>query len=223
MLLLIHNKIFYYVLIIRREMAFRTSDNLAYISENTLFVVPGRSKQIFISMVAGGGRGGSGSIEDGLFVTGGGGGAGGACSRIPFFNDGCVSFDCRIGKGGDIHTLDGGNTEVDVYIDSVYDTTYSVKGGKHANGKIGGVGGRGYYTFNGFDGENGIVSDILPDVAGDGGASMHFNGGNGMTKHTRNNSRTNGNCGSGGGGGLPGADPLNIGNGGNGFIVIEYI
>lgn len=201
-----------------------STDKITYIPKNTNFVVPGSSKQIFISMVAGGGRGGVGTIQDGMFIAGGGGGAGGACSRIPFFNDGYVSFDCRIGKGGTVDNPNGGDTEVNIYINKVYFTTYSVKGGKAANGSIGGLGGKGYYTFNGMngiDGETSLSSQI--PVAGDGGASIHFNGGVGMTYDMINNSKTNGSWGSGGGGGLPGADQSIIGNGGDGFIIIEYI
>lgn len=206
-------------------MAFKTSsDKLTYISENLFFNVPGTSKQIFISMVAGGGRGGDGTIHDGLFVSGGGGGAGGACSRIPFYNEGSVAFDCRVGKGGTIDRKDGCDTSVDIYVNDLYTTTYSVKGGKHANGKNRGQGGKGYYTFNGLDGIDGTISlsSHIP-VAGDGGSSIHFNGGNGMTYTMIDNKTTNGNWGSGGGGGLPGANPSIVGNGGDGFIVIEYI
>lgn len=205
--------------------SFRTSsDKLTFISENMYFVVPGNSKQIFVSMVGGGGRGGIGSIQDGLFIAGGGGGAGGACSRIPFYNEGYVSFDCRVGKGGNEEYPNGNDTEVDIYIDDVFNTTFSVKGGKSAEGKLGGLGGKGYYTFNGLDGSEGTVSlsSHLP-VAGAGGSSIHYNGGVGMTYDMLDNSQTNGNWGSGGGGGLPGADSLLIGNGGDGFIVIEYI
>lgn len=205
--------------------SFRTSsDKLTFISENMYFAVPGNSKQIFISMVGGGGRGGVGLIHNGLFIAGGGGGAGGACSRIPFYSEGCVSFDCRVGKGGDEEHTNGNDTEVDIYIDDVFTTTFSVKGGKAADGKLGGNGGRGYYLFNGLDGNDGstCLSSHIP-IAGDGGSSIHYNGGNGMTYDMIDNSQTNGNWGSGGGGGLPEAESSLIGDGGNGFIVIEYI
>lgn len=206
-------------------MSFRTSsDNLSFISENMYFVVPGNSKQIFVSMVGGGGRGGEGKIDSEIFISGGGGGGGGACSRIPFFSKGAVSFDCRVGAGGNIDKPDGGDTEVDIYVDDVYKTKFSVKGGKHGNGKIGGKGGKGYYTFNGVDGDNGTetVSNNI-SIAGEGGASIHFNGGNGAEYDSTDNTKTNGSWGSGGGGGLPGTDQSIIGNGGDGFIVIEYI
>jgi hypothetical protein len=195
---------------------------MTYISENSKFIVPENSKQIFISMVAGGGRGGIGSVYEDMFISGGGGGAGGACSRLPFFSKGVVSFDCRVGQGGNEITLDGGNTEVDIYVNNVFTVTYSVKGGKHAEGKLGGVGGKGYYTFNGTDGENGNVSTTNNVTAGEGGSSIHFNGGIGMTNDMVDNSKTSGNWGSGGGGSLPFRDNI-VGNGGNGFIFIEYI
>lgn len=206
-------------------MAFRSSsDKITYVPEDTYFVIPGNQRQIFISMVAGGGMGGAGSISSGNFVAGGGGGAGGACVRIPFYNEGYVSFDCHIGKGGNFMYPDGNDTSVDIYVNDSLFTTYTVSGGKAANGQIGGAGGKGWYTFNGLNGENGSisVSSQVP-TAGNGGSSLHFNGGSRQTYDMIDNTLTSGYYGSGGGGGLPGSDSSLIGNGGDGFLVVEYI
>ena len=204
---------------------YKTSyDRLSFISTDMKFTLPGNYKQIFISMVGGGGMGSMSSIQDGIFYSGAGGGASGACSRIPFYSDGFVSFVCRVGKGGNKNHPDGGDTEVDVYVDKVYNTTFSVKGGKAANGHIGGEGGLGYYTFNGLKGSNGTISlSSQTHIAGNGGSSLHYNGGMGMTYDMIDNSKTSGMYGSGGGGVLPGADESIIGNGGDGFILIESI
>ena len=210
-------------------MSFRTSsDKLTYISKDVFFEVPEKSRQIFISMVGGGGAGGQASETS----TGGGGGAGGACSRMPFFNEGYVAFDCIVGKGGDEKNPDGGDTIVDVYVDKILTAVYKVKGGKGADGKKGGAGGKGYYTFHGLNGSDGVdveapVSQLKRDtssttnflkegenrVGGEGGASIHFSGGN--------NDEINGSYGSGGAGGTFKGSV--VGKGGDGFIVIEYI
>lgn len=205
-------------------MSFKSSsDKITYIPENMYFAVPGNGKQIFISMVAGGARGSEGSIQDGMLIAGGGGGSGGSCSRIPFYNEGYVSFDCRVGKGGTVEEPNGGNTEVDIYVDDVYTTTFSVEGGKQAVGNTGGKGGKGYYTFHGLDGLNGEISlsSHIPK-AGNGGSSIHYEGGIGITYDMVDNSKANGQYGSGGAGSLPGLT-IPPGDGGNGFIVIEYI
>lgn len=223
--------------------------NSIYSFENDTYSIPQSVSCITVTMSGGGGCGGSGTIKNGIFYSGGGGGAGGACLKKPIcisnpLNE-IVSVKTIIGKGGTPLSPDGENTIVNVCVGSKIIFKHIAHGGKRggytdSNNK-GGKGGSCSTNemFGGYDGLQGSVSlsGVGKVFGGRGGNSAFEEGGLGGNQinpfnlqnedgyECKNNDSNpqgmNGSMGSGGGGSVPGIDPLLIGLGGDGFVIIE--
>lgn len=227
----------------------QTVQNSIYSFENDSYTIPANIACITITISGGGGSGGSGTIKNGIFYGGGGGGAGGACLKKPICianpNNEPVVVKTIIGKGGNPLSPDGENTIVNVYVGSKIIFKHIAHGGKRgghtdSNNK-GGKGGSCSTNemFGGYDGLQGSVSlsGVGKVFGGRGGNSAFEEGGLGGNQTNPFKTETedghecktndcnpqgmNGSMGSGGGGSVPGIDPLLIGLGGDGFVIIE--
>ena len=211
-------------------VSIQTNNKTVFIDEDKEEVVPSGVKQLFISMVAGGGAGGVGDSIDGLYYSGGGGGAGGGHLKVPVKIDGdnVVKLVCKIGKGGSYNSVNGTDTVVDIYVNDSLFTTLSTTGGKgggNGTSNSGGKGGDGYNnTYNGGVGGKGTVnlSSHVP-CGGEGGSSLFYTGGRGWTYLIQDKTRCNGKWGSGGGGLIPGVSSDQVPVGGEGFVLVEYV
>lgn len=174
---------------------------MAVINNSINYIIPNNGKQVFISLTAGGGRSSDASDD----FCGSGSGAGGSCSRLPFFSEvGNIEVKCIVGKGGNDDNPDGENTSVEIYVNETLQETYTVYGGKRGVLHEVSLGGSGMYNFHGMNGTPGTSNS-----PGIGGSSLHFPGtsrgkyGSGSIGATRENKK-----------GI---------NGGDGFIVLEWI
>lgn len=223
--------------------------NAIYSFKDDTYNVSKNIKCLTVTMVGGGGAGGTGSIKNGIFYGGGGGGAGGSTIKKPVIinnpDNANIRIETRIGRGGTIlvNSGDGTDTVVCVYIDDKIvfrHTSYGGKGGgsTHSNNKggKGGVCGTNE-MFGGYDGDQGSVgmASVGKIFGGKGGNSAFEEGGLGANQkgqdttdidiYAQQDNSTNpkgqsGVMGSGGGGSIPGIDET--GNGGDGFIIIEF-
>lgn len=200
------------------------------IDEDSVVDIPLGVKEIFLSLVGGGGAGGLGVIKDGISFSGGGGGAGHGFGSIPIkiTDNSVVTLECKIGKGGNGVTPPGGNTSVNIVVNgNVY--TCLIGGGGHPggngftnNGGLGGVlNGQNVRAKGGVKGSANITS--YPPIGGSGGASLFAAGGKGTSYHMRDHSESNGKWGSGGGGKIPTSPYETPTKGGDGFVIVEYI
>ena len=158
-----------------------------------------------------------------------------------------ITIKTRIGIGGTISNLDGGDTSVCIHIGSKLIFKHTAQGGKHGgnqdiNNKGGLGGGCGSnQMLGGYDGCVGSVSlsSVGKVFGGNGGNSAFEQGGFGGYQknlftiendtdgydHPDNSTNPQGQdgyMGSGGGGSCPGLNDDLIGNGGNGFVIIEF-
>lgn len=200
------------------------------IENNTEYIIPLETSQLFITMVAGGGSGGLGTIRNNFMYSGGGGGGGGGQMKLPVKlirenKDDEIKLVCNIGKGGDSNNRDGGDTIIDIYRNNIFIETYKVTGGKAGgDGSLneGGEPGIGInYIYNGCKGEKGSInlSSHVP-LGGKGGSSVYFNGGKGMSYDIRE-TLCDGKYGGGAGGSIPHIERVN--KGGDGIIILEYV
>ncbi len=201
---------------------------------------------VMLSMTGGGGCGGYSTTKGTFVYGGGGGGSGGACMKKPIKithtpNQETI-IKIIIGRGGNSSRPDGEETIIYVYNDDKVISKYAAYGGKGAIGKLnkGGEGGIGSaLIFQGTAGNNGSLTTSLTavGVGGNGGDSMFSKGGLGGNQENLNidanddftypTNKNNpiglkGSNGSGGGGSAPGASNQTVGDGGNGFVIVEY-
>ena len=206
-----------------------------------LFIVKNVSK-IFVTLIGGGGAGGLGYISNDYYYSGGGGSSGVYARRIPFIIKDNYTVEILVGKGGDLSKKKNGDVSRVKIFDSKNHLVNDiiVNGGKNGHphtltdtsvdgGEI--VMDPGAYIGDGTNGEDGSVtlpsqsnirggkgadSIFAPGGVGGGGNhnSIKFIGGDGL-------------FGSGGGGSAPRGNPsLSAklsGNGGDGFVMIEFI
>lgn len=202
----------------------KTTNKVIFTEDDGEFVIPTGTKQLYISMCAGGGSGGAGETKRSLYFSGGGGGAGGGLLKVPvkIENDSEVKLVCRVGKGGNFRIRDGGDTNVDIVVNGNLHHTLRVTGGKGAVDNKGGAGGQGYTIYSGGNGRNGTITTLGQQAkGGDGGASLFSISGIGSSPTIQDKKRSYGKYGSGGAGGIPGE--LQTFQGGNGFVLIEYL
>ncbi|MDD4930921.1 MAG: hypothetical protein PHG66_02045 [Candidatus Colwellbacteria bacterium] len=197
------------------------------VDEDAVVDIPPGVKEIFISLVGGGGAGGLGTIKDGISFSGGGGGSGFGIREIPIriTDVSNVSIDCKIGKGGCGVTPLGGDTIVKIIVNGSENTCLTGGGGNPGGSgskNNGGLGGYGQNTRSkgGFKGSTSIPSH--PPIGGSGGASLFAAGGKGTSYHLQDLSEGNGKCGSGGGGKIPTSPYETPTKGGDGFVMVEY-
>lgn len=195
---------------------------------------------IYITMIGGGGSGGMGYISGMTYYAGGGGGSGSYIIKFPVEVEPTWVIRITVGMGGILSVCaDGQPSIVEILEDGVVIRTIMVMGGMAGNPKLesetainGGNGGDSTLvsTYNGNPGEDGMLG--LPSVVnvygGNGGNSPFGQGGTGGGKTTGEFEFTgsHGTFGAGGGGGIPIIDPIEGqelgGNGGTGFVLIEY-
>jgi hypothetical protein len=211
------------------------------------FIVKHDIQFIYITMVAGGGAGGIGYYENMYYYSGGGGGSGACLIKKPINVIENTIINITVGKGSDVrYDFCGGDTIIELIYPCLKTEIIKVNGGQNSNtletykNKIikGGKGGDGYNKcFSGNNGEDGIISvpSFVSANGGNGGGSVFCNGGTGGGNYVslggeggniHNLIGSNGKFGSGGGGSCPRIliDKNNqlSGNGGNGFVIIEW-
>lgn len=205
--------------------------------------VPTGISVVLISMVGGGGAGGVGFINNGKYYSGGGGGSGEVISRYPVVLNGVGALvKAKCGMGGNFSQPNGSASTVEVWPEKDYHkrvvltASGGLSGGNGINNK-GGLGGVSS-TSPTFDGSSGISGQSMtPEegvvIGGNGANSWYGKGGKGGNSYFVLDSEDNkimqknggpGTNGAGGGGSIP--DPSlsdsTGGDGGNGFILIEY-
>jgi hypothetical protein len=226
--------------------------NAVYAFEDKEFTFPGGNIGcVTVTLCGGGGAGGHGSMKNGIFYGGGGGGAGGSCLKKPVIivnpmNED-INIKAKIGMGGTINNLDGGDTSVCIYVGSKLILKHTAQGGRHGgnqdNNNKGGIGGGcgSNVMLGGYDGGAGSItlSSIGKVFGGNGGNSAFEEGGFGGYQkngfkiendtdgydhpdNSTNPQGQNGHMGSGGGGSVPGIAPELIGKGGDGFVIVEF-
>lgn len=212
----------------------QTNNNIMFSETDGEYVFPEGTKQLFISMVAGGGAGGYGEAKSGLFYSGGGGGAGSGHVKIPFNieNNTIIKIVYKIGRGGNYNNPDGTDTILDIYANNEIYKNIVVRGGKSGGNGVNNLGGKNgdddniytilYDFYNKSSGEKGSITSFNIHSGGNGGSSLFYIGGRGITHTLQNTIQRNGKWGSGGGGLIPGMLPAQISNGGDGFIFVEY-
>ncbi|CAH6421090.1 Hypothetical protein KVN_LOCUS130 [uncultured virus] len=214
-----------------------------FINTDTIykFLIPVNVKNIFLTMIGGGGAGGIGYVQNYYYYSGGGGGAGAYLIKKPIAVNGGEIVSLKVGKGG-IATQNEGEESYIIIILGNIQNKYSIEGGKNGNPSTifrdnflnGGSGGiSGYSSIqdgeSGYDGEVNLPSQ--PNANGGNGANSYFGkGGTGGYFNEENIISLigkDGSYGSGGGGSSPRTNfDLNSklsGNGGDGFILIEMI
>lgn len=226
--------------------------NAIYAFEDKDYIFPGGNIGcITITMVGGGGAGGHGCMKNGIFYAGGGGGAGGSCLKKPVIIVNPMkeelNIKTKIGIGGNSSSLDGTDTSVCIHVGEKLIFKHTAQGGKHGgnqdNNNKGGKGGAcgTNEMLGGYDGGAGSItlSSVGKVFGGNGGNSAFEEGGFGGYQknffkidndidnydhpdNSTNPQGQNGYMGSGGGGSVPGLAPELIGNGGNGFVIIEF-
>lgn len=207
----------------------QTENKTVYIDTDTEYEIPQTTKEIFLSMVAGGGSGGSSEIKDGLCYSGGGGGGGGSYVKLPIKieNNSNIKLNCKIGKGGNYFSPNGTDTIVELFVNNKIFTSFCVRGGMRGGSGFknnGGNGGEGYLNTTGSKGSKGTISLMSHNHNGGcGGSSSFYKGGHGFSYLIQDKNDCNGRWGSGGGGLIPGIDKDNMSNGGNGFVLIELL
>lgn len=202
-----------------------------FIDENSTIQIPHGVKEIFVSLVAGGGCGGIGMIKDNISFSGSGGGAGAGFKSvsIQITNNSSVYIDCIVGKGGRNLSQAGGDTIIKIMVDGKEFTTLScgggLPGGNGTNNK-GGLGGvlNNQYTVRAKSGTKGSsnISTCSPH-GGDGGASLFAPGGKGGCYSLQNPLESYGKYGSAGGGKISTTQFETPNPGGDGFVIVEYI
>lgn len=203
-------------------------DRNLFITESGLYDYSNQVSQMFITMVGGGGAGGLGTISGGVFTSGGGGGAGGGHNKCPVIipeGISSVSVACSVGVGGTLENPDGKSTIISIICDGEPLKSFIATGGKGASGSSGGSHGVGNSVYDGKNGTDGnVVVSSQIQLGGDGGDSQFYNGGKGYYIGMDDPTLCIGNYGSGGGGMIPGIDSSQtFGNGGQGFIIVEYV
>ncbi|QKF94564.1 hypothetical protein QKU48_gp1106 [Fadolivirus algeromassiliense] len=198
--------------------------------------------KIFVTLIGGGGAGGLGYITNNYYYSGGGGGSGAYARRIPLKVSQGHFIIIKVGKGGDLSkNMDGSDSSIEIVNNGGHVLHKIIaNGGKNAHplsqddiSVKGGAAGinTGAYFRNGTSGNDGSVS--LPSqtnvYGGDGADSGFASGGLGGGKIIGDDVDfigSDGSYGSGGGGSAP---RTNIdsngklsGNGGDGFIMIEF-
>lgn len=222
--------------------------NAIYSFEDKEYTFPGNIGCITITMVGGGGAGGTGCMKNGIIYSGGGGGAGGSCLKKPVIivnpSREDIKIRTRIGRGGTIDSPDGGDTIVTIYVGSKIIFKHTANGGKRGGcSDINNKGGKGgscatNEMFGGYDGQQGSItlSSIGKLFGGRGGNSAFEEGGLGGYQSSVNknsdvdgydnpdNSKNpcgqDGVMGSGGGGSAIGSQ--DVGKGGDGFVIVEF-
>lgn len=240
--------------------------HLFYALDDQEYEFPPSVSVITLTMVAGGGCGGTGCIKNSIVYGGGGGGGGESCIKRPIhlreWSDGIhpIHVSVKIGKGGNSSSssssTDGGDTMVSFYdFHRELKGMVRVEGGKGAvDINNGGVGGCSGFYFNGSDGDKGSKS--MPQYGktygGNGGTTVFEKGGLGAFQRSSSSvslptkpshltctdlsfqsyqerwdnslssNGKNGWLGSGGGGSVYQSTPVKGGNGGDGFVIIEY-
>lgn len=224
--------------------------NAIYSFEDNIYTFPaGNIGCVTVTMVGGGGAGGTGSVKNGILYGGGGGGAGGSCLKKPVIiinlarED--ITIKTTIGIGGNSESPDGTDTTVCISVGEKIVFKHTAHGGKRGGNTENNKGGKGggcgtNEMFGGYDGQQGsvTVSNVGKTFGGRGGNSAFEEGGFGGYqsntfktddidgyKHPDNSTNPQGQdgvMGSGGGGSVPGIDPLLVGKGGNGFVIIEF-
>lgn len=116
---------------------------------------------LFITMVAGGGKGSEAAINGGVFQSGSGGGAGGGIINYPLkLPEGATSLEVKVGGPGEDSWVKLGNTLL------------VTKAGSDAIGSEPGIGGEGIFKGgDGERGESGLPSQTVPAI-GRGGSSI---------------------------------------------------
>ena len=210
-----------------------------------MFKYDGDSSVLFVTMIGGGGAGGVGYIEGIYYYSGGGGGAGACYVKKPIEINKGDTVIVKVGKGGVYNDFHGEDTYIKIVHINKKTTIVIARGGKNGHPyKYGDKmtnGGEGGVSLNKcFSGDNGMNGKItIPSqyavCGGDGANSHYYNGGYGggnyfNTGGEGGNSEIligeDGKYGSGGGGSAPKfeiKDDAKIsGNGGNGFVLIEW-
>lgn len=213
--------------------------------------VPKGATMAIVTMVGGGGSGGIGIVKEMKYYSGGGGGAG-ACFINKPIQVKCKNIILiRVGKGGNIVTGKHGESSWIKIVDGCnIGNKIKVNGGKNGSPNYcmivdnhivnsGGSGGHSCVPcFSGTSGHDGQISfpSQLSVHGGSGGCSHFYSGGEGGSnffscggkggKYPHNYSGEDGQQGSGGGGSIPrinvDSDHKLSGNGGNGFVMIEF-
>jgi len=202
------------------------------IDNDVVTEIPHGIKEIFLSLVGGGGAGGLGIIKDGISFSGGGGGAGHGLRGISvqIADNPHIKVDCHIGKGGDGVSPVGGDTIVKIIVNGSVYLTLTGGGGSPGgsgisnNGGLGGkLNGENIRASNSNGNKGSACIPSHPPTGGSGGTSLFAAGGKGTSYHLQDLSEGNGKWGSGGGGKIP-TSPYEVPTkGGDGFVIIEYI
>jgi hypothetical protein len=205
-------------------------------------IIPKNIDFIYLTMVAGGGAGGIGHINNMFYYSGGGGGSGAALINKPIMVEEGDIINIKVGKGSDIRNdIKGENS----YIEIINKGIITVSGGENGYPSLtkcanisGGKGGESHLCMlKGCDGKNGITSlpSFASAIGGNGGSSIFFEGGKGGGSYfdeggcggsIGNLIGKDGHHGSGGGGSCPktniNMDMYVSGNGGDGIVIIEW-
>jgi hypothetical protein len=189
---------------------------------SVVFDVPGKPDIVFVTMVGAGGAGGLGNVSSG--VGGAGGGGGEAVIRRPISLVGSSGrLMITAGLGG---SANGSDSTVELETLNDVRSPIVAKGGSSGEPTLVGFGAVSTISrvYDGQDGEVGQIS-----LGGAGGTSHFAIGGSGglnyyvkdaLGKTVLNPRGQDGSFGSGGGGSSPGS--IAVGQGGHGFVMIEY-
>ena len=202
-----------------------------FIDKNSTIQIPMGIKEIFVSLVGGGGAGGIGSIKDNISFSGGGGGSGNGFKSvsIKITNNSSVYIECVIGKGGSQLSQAGEDTVIRIMVDGREFTTLVGGGGEPGGNGINNKGGLGGILNNqynvraksGMKGSSTILT--CSPIAGNGGASLFSPGGKGGSYNLQDPLESFGKYGSGGAGKIPTTQFETPNPGGDGFVIVEYI
>lgn len=192
-----------------------------FLSSGT-FTAPAGITRVFLTMVSGGGAGGAGQTSGG----GGGGGAGGVVTNYPYTVTPLSSYTVTIGAGGTGGSGAGGTGGTTTF--DAFSVTGGLGGG--LSGSNGGLGGNSVGTAA--TAPNGGVFVFAQQVGAHGGAGGGGGGGGGGSylgngaaggangNHAGNSAAANTGAG-GGGAGDNGAVPIG-GNGGSGYMLVNW-
>lgn len=206
------------------------SDNLALFSDvDGEFTLPPNVKKAYLTLCAGGGKGGKPIIKGKLYYSGAGGGGGEGYAKIPLNienDDFEIKIAYKVGKGGKtLQEPDGGNTVFTIYVNGKYHSSITAKGGKGGKSDIGGEGCSKYLIKDGYgkSGKTIATTSHIPTAhkGGLGGPSPYYHGGKGYDYTMQDRNECNGKWGSGGGGGIDTSFITEYGHGGDGFVLIE--
>lgn len=195
--------------------------SIVFLSSGT-FTAPSGVNIVFITEIGGGGGGGSNNSANN---GGGGGGGGGSFTNIPYAVTPGNTYTVTVGAGG----LGTSNNDGASGSASLFDAL-SVSGGlggkDSTNGRAGG---------SSVNVSSGISQSIFGSNAGANGTSAGGNGGTGggstfgmggtagVANTSAGGSASTNGGGGGGGGGASGVGTLyNGGNGGSGFVLVQY-